>query len=318
MIIREATIPEMIERDRLTAQEWGYPLSQIQFLERERRLRQHPWSQKSMRTWVLVNESGLILSSLETFDMPSILKKNAHIHHGITCGVASVYTAPEHRGRGHAKKLLSSVIQKDHESRSERLHSYILYSEVGEKIYRDVGFESLNSYERVFSFPSKFQRQSQAKLLTCNELAMEWNSPYLNQSVFQIMPDWNQLHWHIEREFIYAKLLQQDSLPYHGARIRNALIVWTKSFKDDLLRILSLQAESASEANELLHAAMNVASSHGIAKALAWEEDFFTQWDQLSMPQERHYREDSIAMIRPLARELQSEDCHIVPRCVWV
>ena len=66
LALRLATDAEKIQRDHVTFPEWGTRLTLDQYLERERVLREHPFS-RGMRTWLLV-DGGDVLGSCETFD----------------------------------------------------------------------------------------------------------------------------------------------------------------------------------------------------------------------------------------------------------
>src|SRR4051812_33318121 len=90
------------DRDRQTHAEWGKALTVEQYLEREQRLRSHPWSRATMTTWFWVDHNGAVLASCETFRMNSSVDGSA----GHSYAVASVFTEPSLRGRGHAGRMM--------------------------------------------------------------------------------------------------------------------------------------------------------------------------------------------------------------------
>ena len=105
MILVQAT-PEMSsERDRATHEAWGGPLAVERYQALERRLRGHGWSREVLRGWLLCAEGGEVLSSCETYRMPSRIEGAP----GHSYAIASVYTEPDKRRKGYAAELLSRL-----------------------------------------------------------------------------------------------------------------------------------------------------------------------------------------------------------------
>src|SRR5438034_10538391 len=100
MQLRLATDAEKVARDHVTFSEWGTRLTLAQYLEREAVLRAHPFS-RGMHSWLLV-EGDAVLGSCETYDNVSCIGDVR----GISWSIASVYVAPELRGRGYAVRVM--------------------------------------------------------------------------------------------------------------------------------------------------------------------------------------------------------------------
>src|SRR2546429_2590439 len=100
MRLVQADEAERLALDRLTYQAWGTRLDPAQYLEREARLRAHPWSQQALTSWLLLSDGGELLSSCETYRMDSFAAGAP----GATFGVASVFTEPRLRGHGHGSQ----------------------------------------------------------------------------------------------------------------------------------------------------------------------------------------------------------------------
>ena len=131
-------------RDRLTYSAWGERLTVDDFVEREARLRAHPWARAAMATWFLRGDRGAVLSSCETFRMESRLRRaGGAVEHGVTFAVASVFTEPSLRGRRLASTMMEQLGRRLAESEpgADAPHAIILYSDVGPAMYQRAGYQ---------------------------------------------------------------------------------------------------------------------------------------------------------------------------------
>src|SRR5262249_38859240 len=131
-----ATDAQKLERDHFTHDAWGQRLSVDDFVAREERLRAHPWARANMTSYLYVEE-GRILSSCETFRMDSFCDGVR----GETFGVASVYTEPALRGRGHAGAMMRLLP-------TEGFQAGILFSDVGD-YYARFGWRVVPAFEQA-------------------------------------------------------------------------------------------------------------------------------------------------------------------------
>ncbi len=324
--LRPASPGERAAIDRMTYAEWGARLTEAQFLERERFLRDLPWTRSHFRTWVWATGGDgdpLVLSSCESFEMRSAF--NGAL--GRTYGIASVFTEPRLRGYRHASRMLEALAFELKQTNELESHALILYSEVGEAIYRRLGFVSRPSYERVFpthgpaSGPTptasdggpEFFQLERAPLLR----EIETPAPVAG---YRILPRSEQYAWHFAREDFYAQALGQPRSPVAGGRSGESWIAWAADWKSNSLRVLHLASGAAGETRALIRAAQRHAGLLGLAWVKAHEEEALPQafWDQLGIEGERRPREDSLAMILPLAPGLSPESWKIISRSMWI
>jgi GNAT superfamily N-acetyltransferase len=281
-----ATDAQKRERDRFAHDAWGQRLTVDQFVSREERLRAHPWARANMTTYLLVEE-GRVLSSCETFRMDSFLDGDK----GVTFGVASVYTEPALRGRGHAGRMMRLLP-------AEGLQAGILFSDVGD-YYARFGWRAVGAFEQILSAGNV---ESDATLLNSAQIDALWNTVEVPRARFVVWPSAAQLDWHRERERAYAELFGRTPLAHAGAKTKEGLIVWAADFKNEKLLILHLQGSDPS----LVAAARRQAAEAGLASVVAWEGDFG----------EKKPRTDSLPMVLPLAAG--SESWSFVPRGLWI
>jgi GNAT superfamily N-acetyltransferase len=116
-------------------------MSPEQYTERELTLRSTVWSDEAYQAWVLVDAGGAIVGSCESYSIPCMFKTGATepVQTGHTGVVASVFVPTEHRGQRHASVLMSAVRAALH---AQGHAASTLYSDVGEKIYRQCGWNA--------------------------------------------------------------------------------------------------------------------------------------------------------------------------------
>ena len=91
------------------------------------------WGKDHLRRFALVDERGRWVASAKRYLLPMRLDGVD----GIMCGLGAVFTRPEDRGRGHAGEIISQMIDL---SRGEGAAVAGLFSEIGEQLYRRLGF----------------------------------------------------------------------------------------------------------------------------------------------------------------------------------
>ncbi len=287
---------EQRARDRLTAEIWGTSLTTEQFLDRELRLRAHPWAAATLTTWLWKDASGATLSSCEVF----LDEAKAGARTGTAATIASVFTEPKLRGQGHAAKMLEALI--------EQLKSCLavtLFSEIGTHYYQRLGFCA------VPAFDTFFEPRTDAP-------AVEWlqkmSSPRHasgDAHTLRLSLSAERLDWHLERERIYGSVMERGALPHCGARVGESTITWTAYWKTNELQVLSLDAKSPAELSLLIHAASHAAQLGGLSTVRIWETI-----DLTSVPgAQRVARTDEVAMFLPLVPGVQAWT--MVERGLW-
>lgn len=316
MILRQATAAEAVERDKLTFFEWGTKLTLEQYFARERRLRDHPFARRGLRLWLLVDDSGEVLSSCETLTMRSLVRAGDAWVQGETQGIASVFTEERLRGKGHAVEMIRRVVER---LSGDQTHSFILFSEVGAKLYERAGFELRPSYDRIFRCNSTRTNHPSLRMLTRGQALVEWERQVpLARESFLVWPTADQVDWNFEREDAYATLLNGPRAEFQGAALDQSLVLWMVDHKKGCLQLVCLRSKTSLEAQVLITKACETARELGLPCVRAWETEAFDGWDRLGHASERELREGSLTMIRPVNPKLKSSEWNFIPRAVWL
>ncbi len=330
MRLLEATLSEKVARDALTATAWGRQLSTQQFLAREAALRSHPFAKTSMRTWLWAADS--ILSSCETFEVAAT--------RGATSGrafiVASVFTEPALRGRGHAVAMLNALALRL--STPDAL-AMVLFSEVGPSLYERSGFVGQPGVDLVFparaevSVPDtpapspeetglhagatpqpaasspmpphrepRSARRLERSASTPTPSAVRW-TPDMEAPPHRGEPDAvtlvlsaQQCDWHVERERFYASALHRAAPSAHVARVNASSLAVAASFQRNELHVLWTDFHDDVDALALLEACGVRAQRWGLPAVRVWE----TQPMPTPVGATRVERNDELPMLRAL------------------
>ncbi|ANM29564.1 hypothetical protein ABI59_08190 [Acidobacteria bacterium Mor1] len=129
--------------DRIYAEShalWGGGLKPAEYREFWSELASTPWAERNVRYFVWLGDEGELLSSLKLYHPRIVIDGTA----GRASIVGAVFTPRKHRRAGHARELISAVL--DH-SRDEGDVVALLFSDIGTRYYADFGFRSLPSTE---------------------------------------------------------------------------------------------------------------------------------------------------------------------------
>lgn len=255
MRLIQASAGQQASRDALTASAWGQGLSGEQFLLRERQLRAHPWAAAAMRSWWWVDAHGAVLASCETFEVDSHVGDAPGVSHLI----ASVFTEPALRGRGHASAMVLAVLAA---ARRPGSQAFVLFSEVGVALYERVGFRAQPAFDLVL--PAREGRPLPAATSVSPVRRSPGSLTLQRTSGF--------VDWQHERERAYARLLERTAPPTATAECDGATIGWTAYFKTDELHVLWLDEAPTPTRARLLEAAQSAALSSGLARVRVWEQ----------------------------------------------
>jgi GNAT superfamily N-acetyltransferase len=299
-----ADADEKRARDRLAFDAWGGPLSPEQYLTREARLCAHPWARQTMTAWLWRDGGGAVLSSCETYRLCSAVDGVR----GETWAVASVYTEPALRGRGHARAMMDALVAR---ARSEGAQASTLFSDVGAPIYEKSGYVARPAEDLLFP-PAHGDAAHGVDALFDRIGEID---PYVDD--FAVWPTSAQLDWHLERGRVYAELLGRAALPVVGARAGNGFAYWTADWQRDRLLMLWLDAARSHEAEALVQAARRVAAAARLHEVRLWAQP----WPfpgRADLGGDRVHRVGSLPMIAPLLPALRAEMWTQIPRALWV
>ncbi|KAJ3183466.1 hypothetical protein HDU87_006785 [Geranomyces variabilis] len=117
---------------------WGPPLSKPDYVAREHALTLTPFSQSTLKAWVLVHKDApdTVLSSCETYTHDCLLRKNGTTTHGKCLAIASVFTPAAHRRKNYARTMLTLL----RDTRMTCALASILYSDIGPEYYARLGW----------------------------------------------------------------------------------------------------------------------------------------------------------------------------------
>ncbi len=297
-----ASGPELITRDHATYAAWGKLLTLEQYLAREQALRGAAYTRKAMKTWFWMGPEGQVLSSCETFELPSRLGDSS----GVSYGIASVYTEEQHRGHGYASELIEAVCQKL--GHAQAIH---LYSEVGDKIYRRVGFELLPSYEWEFDARAGESRLTGANPQTVLQSA---NELLATQPGLAIFPTLECIEWHWVRARFYAEHLgrQVPTPEMYTIEVPGQFAsLWTADVKRNAWRaLLWVEAPGFMGARQVIDQAAARAHAHGFSRVCVWETG--SSLDLARAGGRRLHRDEDLAMVRPALEWNEVQRAHWV------
>jgi len=310
-----ATDAQKLERDGLTAEAWGAGLSAEAYLRRELRLRALAVPRLGMRTWLLVDKEGCVLSSCETFTFPSVLRLPEGDSWGHSYGVASVFTEAALRKKGHATRALDALCQTLGQERDA--HAVVLYSDVGAAQYARSGFVARPAFDWRWP-PAAASVESEAAFFTEEALNWRWGARPVAAGRFVFQPTADTLDWFLERERIYAEELGQVRPKACGAAVRNSLALWYAQPKDGRLWLHWLDAADANSSRALVLAARVAARDAGLVEVRLWEDP-----DGIPFPEgleggARQKRSGGLPMLRPLDARVRPTDWRHIPRALWV
>ncbi|WP_224247114.1 GNAT family N-acetyltransferase [Hyalangium gracile] len=313
-----ATEAQKAARDVDTYPAWGKLLTPEKYLERELRLRAHPWARSVLKTWLLCAEDGAVLASCESYRMDSFLRgPDGAPSPGDSFGIASVFTEERLRGRGYATRLMD-LVAAELERASPRVHSALLFSDVGAPLYRRSGYQETEAWDWCFTPEPGEPAARVDRLLSEREVGAGLARMRRPEAPFFYWPTAEQVDWHIERERIYTELLSRPRPEAQGATVGESTALWYMTARSSALTMVMFDARTAEDAAALLGAARRVAHRAGLAQVVLWEEPALAPLLARVPGAARVAREDSLPMLRPLRPGGVPTSGMPIPRALWV
>lgn len=177
---------------------WKYDLSAEHYITRNHALYSHPFGKKRMETYVLREDSGKIVASMD------FLSVRIASQQGTSDGflIASVMTPVEERKKGYASYLLTERFKEN------RHQPKVLYSDIDPKFYARYGFHEKWMYAVETSVRSV--KTHKARSISSDTFLEKLK--LLRQSSIKKTPisgalevDSELLDWHLERYRSFAK-----------------------------------------------------------------------------------------------------------------
>jgi GNAT superfamily N-acetyltransferase len=305
-----ASVDEQRQRDAQTHLAWGERLTLAQFCAREERLRAHAWPRAALTAWSLRDDGGALLASCETYRMRSFLDGEG----GTSFGIASVFTEPALRKRGHATQLMDLMIERVRAD-TPATQAMLLFSDVGPAIYERSGYRVRPAMDLLF--PPLDGLPAADALLDERQALDAFATLEPPPERFVVWPSREQLDWHFERARTYAALLGRPLVPHAAARIGESLIVWAADWKHDRLQVLLLASTRSHEAEALVLAARRCAATAELNEVRLWDEPWGFP-GSADLGGDRVARHGSLPMLAPFAPSLRPEMWTRVPRAIWM
>jgi GNAT superfamily N-acetyltransferase len=308
---------------------WGAALSLDGYLAREQRQLDIPLARNGgLANWILTTREGEsvpspaggstdtgrrpVLSSCETLKKRALVRgKDGIIREGIAHGVASVFTDPAYRGRGYATimmRQLADTLGKMEENRGDAMFS-VLYSDIGKKFYAANEWFPHPSSHADFAASADdtpIVSPEALKILHFDDLPplVAADEQLIRKEIAQpshpgnpairaaILPDLDQIHWHLAREGFVCEQLFSRRPSIHGALYTSSSgarvwAIWARSFSGTVaepakntlffLRFVVEEGVSDEDLREALRAIVAVAKKEAAdsacAKVQMWNSD---------------------------------------------
>ncbi|KAJ3152445.1 hypothetical protein HDU86_005626 [Geranomyces michiganensis] len=308
---------------------WGSPLAKEDYLAREHALSLTPFSQSTLKTWVLVDQNApeTVLSSCETYTHQCLLRRNGTTTRGECLAIASVFTPESHRRKNYARTMLSLL----RDTRMKSAVASILYSDIGPEYYAllgwavhpsrvttvDVAADRVDGAGDVFSNPAIAvvtpgdlpELITRAQAAVVRRVEKELSS---TTASFAVLPTVEKILWFHAREVHYAKTLKPakatpDVVEAVGMRLgEQAFILWYVDFAERKLKVLLAvedgeQAEVEGERNaglrELVRAARAWAATAGLEVVEVWDVNVGGEGEQGMAVTDRKTSLSSLAVL---------------------
>lgn len=130
---------------RHTYEIWSPGLDRQSYYQYICRQMNHPWSRRNYTFFIYRDGSGLV-ASCKLYSLQFSARGRLHR----LAGVGAVYTQPDLRGMGYARKMLNELIDR---SRSQGAEGMLLFTDIGPQFYERFGFRPLGCHEFFVHLP---------------------------------------------------------------------------------------------------------------------------------------------------------------------
>lgn len=254
--LRDAPILKDVDTETFEVWNGGFTFQQYRACQQI--LRETPHCRRAHRTWGLMR-NGERVAHCETFALPFVYRGLRYV----AWTIASVFTAPEHRGQGYATRMFEELMVK---AKAERISMIVLYSEAEHtKFYRHFGLIERRNFIARKKVPDTFV-QWPAGVVPVDE-----KSP-LNQRSGQditFIVDEAITFWHRAKSHMYARVYDQRYIDVSGARLRGSHVLWAPAWDGSFLRLLYRSAAPPEVFNRLMTASLVHGQRYGL-RYLEW------------------------------------------------
>jgi len=302
------------------SQEWKGALDLPAYLRRESFLLEQDLTRSAgLTAWALTTSEKpsdrKILCSCESLRKRALVARNGSVSDTLCHGVASVFCAPEHRGKGYPTEMIRRVTEAlgtwQADDQGKEVSFGILYSDIGKKFYAKHGWAPFPS-AHISLAPWTGSASSRAELPPCKPLQAEDLSKLceLDEAVMRqrlqrtegvavaIVPDLKTAKWHLAREQFVSQELYGKSPEVHGALVtlesgKMVWCYWAKMWyntdpqnpKGNSMHILRLATDNASydesdaASEEVAKQVKSTEMVSAVASLLAVAQTDASQWN---------------------------------------
>lgn len=297
---------EAAARDALCHAVWGGSLSPAQFIERESRLWQQPFSQRGLRLWLL-SQGDAVLASCETYAVTCRTDGKSGLAHG----VASVFVEERLRGQGHASALLRGVHAQL--QREGSLCTYLM-SEVDPGIYARLGYVERRVRAR------RYAAQLSAPCPNVDWLRLDQLDDSLSTDAgdgLSLSIDADFVRWHIARGAYHAQVQCLPRQIFVGPRVGKTWALCADDPEEGLLRVLVLRSDGDPQAlRDVLLAVRHMAAQQGLPTVELWENEGMRHLPFAAADIAQDL--DVVPMLRPLSSGIDAHAWQSCERGHWI
>ncbi|KAF5862023.1 hypothetical protein ETB97_012261 [Aspergillus alliaceus] len=344
LVLVPATPEERVAAITLNSPAWKGPLDLEAYIAREDHLAQQSLTKDGLTSWLLVvrgqpEGKRTILSSCETYKKKALLAQNGKVETVSTLSIGSVFSRPEFRGKGYAKRMMQELVKKmdtwQTEPKAANKYPFsLLYSDIGKKFYAQFGWNpypsahfslppaSKDEYDRAIvrsNLPkARTLVADDVRRFMCNDDIVQKELDTLRvasqkspSAKVAVVPDFDHFKWHWAREEYYTRILFKDRasplIKGAGDEQSKVFCAWNRNFgstpEENTLYILRWVYDEPTSPEETEKTARAIAAiiKRAQLEAHAWNMSKVQFWNPTPV------LERAIAILDPTARVIHRE-----------
>lgn len=264
----------------------GTGLTIDQYFDRERTLRDTPYSQKAHFFYVLVPEDDPetteILAHCEVYEHPALLGLTSSVAQDIKCmSIGSVFCPVEHRGKGYAK-IMMNLLYKQLEQ-DPQVRASTLYSDIGPVFYDRMGWKTMPSKEVVIAVQPAWQVPAHCqpitnkaevdRLVTQDNAMIREDMKKVVQPSFAVLPTPEKIHWIQQRSQFYCEKLGHGDIEVFGAHLPGTdnYVTFFHNFGEKSIYFLRMRSDNEQTTQAFIALAQQEALRYDFEKIILWD-----------------------------------------------
>ncbi|KAL2176891.1 uncharacterized protein P884DRAFT_278130 [Thermothelomyces heterothallicus CBS 202.75] len=315
LVLTHPTHAERVATIKHTYKNWGYALTEADYIAREEYLTTVPLARNGGIThWILTVASlppdgRPILSSCESLRKRAVCSRDGEPPtEGVAHGIASVFTEPAYRGRGYASRMMREVGEKLRGWQAPvppgRSLFSVLYSDIGKSFYARHGWPAFESSHVSFRpvAGAAGETEQAATAIGYHELAelCAADEKLLRADLTRrcrdgkthvaILPELDAMLWHLMREDFMTKSIFGKTPTVRGAVTgkpgKRIWAVWMRGYygglkkkEGNVLHVLRVVVEDPDQPDEELVGGFRSIVQIAQHEAAEWETQDVQIWN---------------------------------------